>query len=136
MFDATRRRNASTAILYFIVCAAVAAMVAMVALVVWEGKTDLVTLGLLMFAIGVLFSAAQTVHMAYTGTLAPPSKLGQTFGMWNLVAETGAIVSPVLSGAIRDATGGWGWAILLDAALLGISALLVLTLATHTRVSA
>jgi MFS family permease len=131
MFDVARSKGVSTASLYFAVCAIVALLVVMVAWVTWGETTSLVLLALLMFAVGVLFSAAQTVNMALTGLLAPSGKVGQTFGMWNLVAETGAVVSPVLSGAIRDATGGWGWAILLDAVLLGFSALLVLTLSVH-----
>jgi cyanate permease len=45
--------------------------------------------------------------------------------MWNLVAEVGAVLSPVISGILRDVTGSWTMAILLDAALLLVSAALV-----------
>ncbi len=33
--------------------------------------------------------------------------MASAFGVWNLIAEIGAILSPVVSGALRDATGGW-----------------------------
>jgi ACS family D-galactonate transporter-like MFS transporter len=46
--------------------------------------------------------------------------------MWNLVAEVGAVISPVLSGALRDLTGDWTVAIILDGLLLLISAMMVL----------
>jgi ACS family D-galactonate transporter-like MFS transporter len=45
--------------------------------------------------------------------------------MWNLVAEVGAVLAPVLSGVLRDVTGGWTLAILLDAVLLTVSAVMV-----------
>ena len=83
-------------------------------------------LGLLIFLIGILFAAAQTAHMTFTSELAPAGMAGQTFGMWNLVAEVGAVISPVLSGALRDLTGDWTVAIILDGILLFISALMVL----------
>jgi MFS family permease len=88
-------------------------------------STDLIVLGLLLFLIGALFSAMQTVHMTLTADLAPTEALGQAFGMWNLVAEVGALLSPVVCGWLRDAFGGWEPAILLTALLLAISAGLV-----------
>jgi len=45
--------------------------------------------------------------------------------MWNLVAEVGAVLAPVLSGVLRDMTGNWTMAILLDAVLLVASAAMV-----------
>jgi len=88
-------------------------------------------LGLLLFLIGVLFAAAQTAHMTLTSDLAPPGMTGQTFGMWNLVAEVGAVISPVLSGALRDLTGDWTAAIVLDGSLLLASAIIVLFVRTQ-----
>jgi len=46
--------------------------------------------------------------------------------MNNLIGEIGAVLSPAVSGALRDATGGWSAAIFLDAALIGGAILLFL----------
>lgn len=44
---------------------------------------------------------------ALTAEAAPPELRGAAFGMWNLVAEIGAVLSPVVSGAPGDAAGSW-----------------------------
>jgi ACS family D-galactonate transporter-like MFS transporter len=106
-------------------------LVFMVALLVNTVAEDVLLLGLLIFLIGVLFAAAQTAHMTFTSELAPPGMAGQTFGMWNLVAEIGAVISPVLSGALRDLTGDWTVAIVLDGLLLLASAIMVLFVRTQ-----
>ena len=46
--------------------------------------------------------------------------------MWNLIGEMGAVMSPVISGALRDATGGWAAAVLLDGGLILVSFVLIL----------
>jgi cyanate permease len=38
--------------------------------------------------------------------------------MNNLIGEIGAVLSPAVSGALRDATGGWSAAIFVDAGLI------------------
>ena len=53
-----------------------------------------------------------------------PRAGGAAFGMNNLIAETGAVLSPAVSGALRDATGGWEAAIFLDAGLIACAVLL------------
>ena len=50
--------------------------------------------------------------------------------MWNLVAEIGAVLSPVVSGALPDATGSWSAPLFLDAALIGVSCVLVMGVST------
>jgi MFS family permease len=82
-------------------------------------------LGALLFAIGVLFAAMQTVHMTLTSDLAPANMQGQAFGMWNLVAEIGAILAPVVSGTLRDMSGAWTSATLLTGGLVLLSVVLV-----------
>jgi MFS-type transporter involved in bile tolerance (Atg22 family) len=52
--------------------------------------------------------------------------MGQAFGMWNLVAEFGALLSPVVAGFLRDLTGSWAPPVLGTGTLLAISAVLVL----------
>ncbi len=96
----------------------------MVVCIAWLAGShpDLMLLGIALFVMGVLFASSQTVHMTITGDLSPPNQRGQAFGMWNLVAEVGAVIAPVLSGVLRDVTGAWTSAILLDAVLLAVSA--------------
>jgi MFS family permease len=90
-----------------------------------SGDVNIVGLAIVLFAIGVLFSAMQTVHMTITSDLAPKGMMGQAFGMWNLVAEMGALMSPVLSGALRDWTGSWFAPTVLTSGLLLVSLVLV-----------
>jgi len=104
----------------------VALLVFLLAVVITTSKIDVLVLGCLVFLIGFLFAAAQTVHMTLTADLSPSGQVAQTFGMWNLVAEVGAVLSPVLSGALRDLTGDWTLAVLVDGGLLMIGAFMVL----------
>ncbi len=90
------------------------------------GRKNPVTLSAILFVSGLLFFALQAVSHALTAESAPEAMRGSAFGMWNLVAEIGAVLSPVISGALRDATGSWGAPILLDGALMGVSCVLVL----------
>ena len=108
-------------------------LVLLLALCLSSGHLDLILLTALIFFIGVTFAAMQTFHMTLTADLSPPGLMGQTFGMWNLVAEFGALLSPVVSGALRDATGDWTLAIILDAAILGVGALLVMAVGGRHR---
>ncbi|MDD1767325.1 MAG: MFS transporter [Methanomassiliicoccales archaeon] len=117
---------------YVLMCAIDALAVAALAVYVGTGGNDLAVLGVLVFCIGVPFAAMQTVHMTLTSDLAPKGQVAQTFGMWNLVGEIGAVISPVLSGTLRDLTGGWTLAIAVDAALLIASAGLVLGVRRQT----
>ncbi len=110
--------------LYVVLCTGVAASVVVIALLV-DSKADPLLLGGALFIMGVFFASSQTVHMTITGDLSPPGQRGQTFGMWNLVAEVGAVLAPVLSGVLRDMTGDWTMAILLNAVLLIASAAMV-----------
>lgn len=117
--------------LYALTCLTVAALVAtMIAAI---RANDLTSLGILLFLTGVAFSSMQTVHMTLTADLSPPDLRGQSFGMWNLVAEFGALLSPVVCGYLRDATGSWDVAIFLTVAMLVTSALLVMMIPRTVR---
>lgn len=93
---------------------------------IMSGRRDPVLMSILLFVSGLFFFAQQSVSHALTAELAPASHRGSAFGLWNLIAEIGALLSPVVSGTLRDRSGSWGPAILLDATLMGISCLLVL----------
>ncbi|MDD1769008.1 MAG: MFS transporter [Methanomassiliicoccales archaeon] len=118
---------------YVLMCVLDSLAVAALAVYVGTGGSDVLILGILVFCIGVPFAAMQTVHMTLTSDLAPKGQAAQTFGMWNLVGEIGAVISPVLSGTLRDLTGGWTLAIGLDAILLVASAGLVLGIRRQGR---
>ena len=45
--------------------------------------------------------------------------------MWNLVGEIGAVLSPVVSGTLRDSYGSWVPAVYLDAAIIFASCALL-----------
>ncbi len=126
-FPGTRGRKR----LYFLCCTAVALLVLLMVPV--TGSGGLAPLAVLLFSIGVLFAAMQTVHMTLTSDLSPPEMRGQAFGMWNLVAEVGAVISPLVCGWLRDLTGEWAPAMLLTAALLAASAALVMMVPKAVR---
>jgi MFS-type transporter involved in bile tolerance (Atg22 family) len=94
---------------------------------------ELTTLAVLLFLVGMTFAAMQTIHMTLTADLSPPDELGRSFGMWNLVAEFGALLSPVICGFLRDLTGSWDAAIVLTSALLLASAVMVIAVPRTVR---
>lgn len=56
---------------------------------------------------------------ALAADLVPTAALmGAAFGLMNLIAEMGAVLSPAISGVLRDATGDWTAAVFLDAGLI------------------
>jgi sugar phosphate permease len=90
------------------------------------GKPSLVLLGLLLFSSGVFFNALQPIVQGMTGDLVPAGERGSAFGMLNLVSEIGAVLSPVVSGILRDATGSWAPGVFLAAAIMIVSFFLYL----------
>jgi len=98
------------------------------ALLVMLGIREPVVVATLLFFSGLFFFAQQSVSHALTAELAPASHRGMAFGLWNLVAEIGALLAPVISGTLRDRTGGWSAALWLDGALMAISCGLVLAI--------
>jgi len=119
--------------LYVVLCGSTALLVAALAGYVQLGPSNIVVLGALLFAIGLPFAAMQTVHMAMTSDLAPLALQAQAFGAWNLVAEIGAVLSPVVGGVLRQATGTWTVALALNAGVLLASTVLVLLVRERAR---
>ncbi len=113
-----------------------AALVASLAGYVHLGPSNVLILGGLLFAIGLPFAAMQTVHMAMTSDLAPVTLQAQAFGAWNLIAEIGAVLSPVVGGVLRETTGTWTLALLLNALILVACASLVLLVREHAAPAA
>jgi MFS transporter, ACS family, D-galactonate transporter len=84
-------------------------------------KPSLLLLGLLLFTSGVFFNALQPIVQGMTGDLVPANERGSAFGMLNLVSEIGAVLSPVVSGILRDATGSWAAGVFVAAGIMIVS---------------
>lgn len=83
-----------------------------------NGGKSLVVMGVILFFSGLFLLGLQPGAHALVGELARPDLRTSTFGMYNLIAEVGAVLSPVVSGALKDATGGWIAAFILDGLIL------------------
>lgn len=94
------------------------ALVLSFGLYIMNGGQSLIVMGSLLFMSSLFFNAIQTISHAITGEMAPVGKFGLVFGMWNLIGEIGAVLSPVISGMLRDMTGDWTAAIMLDAGII------------------
>ena len=53
-----------------------------------------------------------------------PGILGATFGFFNFLSFLGAILAPIVAGAIKDLTNSFAWSFYLGASILGLAALL------------
>jgi MFS family permease len=96
-------------------------------LYIMNGGQALSVLGILLFFQAIFFFALQPISQALTADIvATPALLGAAFGMWNLIGEMGAVLSPGISGALRDATGSWNAAVMLDAGIILASVLVLL----------
>ncbi|MGY1823119.1 MFS transporter [Geodermatophilus sp. SYSU D00079] len=84
-------------------------------------EPSLLLLGLLLFSSGVFFNALQPIVQGMTGDLVPAAERGAAFGMLNLVSEIGAVLSPVVSGILRDATGSWATGVYVAAGVMIVS---------------
>jgi MFS transporter, ACS family, D-galactonate transporter len=93
-------------------------------IVVASGSPSVWLMAALLFCASTFFNAMQPIAQAMLADIADPAHHGSAFGMNNLIAETGAVLSPAVSGALRDATGGWEAAIFLDAGLIAIAVVL------------
>jgi MFS family permease len=91
-----------------------------------NGGQILFVLGALLFTASLFFNALQPMAQALAADIANPAYLGAMFGMMNLIGEIGAILSPAISGVLRDATGSWNSALLLDTGLIFVGFLLLL----------
>ncbi len=92
-----------------------------------NGGQTLLIMGILIFVASLFFNALQPMSQALTADLVPGAAyLGAAFGLWNLIGEMGAVLSPAISGVLRDATGNWNTAVFLDAGIILTSFVLLL----------
>ena len=78
----------------------------------------------LIFTSGLFFNALQPIVHGITGDLVPDDQRGSVFGIFNLVAEIGAVASPVVSGTLRDTTGSWAPGVFVAAGVMAVSVVL------------
>jgi MFS transporter, ACS family, D-galactonate transporter len=94
---------------------------------IMNGGQSVFVLGALLFTASLFFNALQPMSHALTADLVPSAAyLGAAFGLWNLIGEMGAVLSPAISGTLRDATGNWTAAVMLDAGIILVSFVLLL----------
>ncbi|MED4226921.1 MFS transporter [Neobacillus cucumis] len=93
---------------------------------VMTGHNNPVIMSIILFVSGLFFFALQPVSHALNAEIAPENNRGAAFGMFNFISEIGAVLSPVVSGVLRDSTGSWGAPLLLDGVLLAASCIFVL----------
>jgi MFS transporter, ACS family, D-galactonate transporter len=91
-----------------------------------QGSPDPWVMAALLFSASLFFNALQPIGHALVADIAEPEHHGTAFGFYNLVGEMAAVLSPAVSGALRDATGEWTTAVYLDAAIIAMSFVLVL----------
>lgn len=95
-------------------------------LVITGGAPSVWLMAALLFSASTFFNAMQPIAQAMIADIADPAHHGAAFGMNNLIGETGAVLSPAVSGVLRDATGAWLAAVFLDAGLIACAVLLFL----------
>ena len=94
---------------------------------IMNGGQSVLVQGALLFTASLFFNALQPMSRALTADLVPSAAyLGAAFGLWNLIGEMGAVLSPAISGTLRDATGNWTAAVMLDAGIILVSFVLLL----------
>lgn len=93
---------------------------------IMSGHGSLIIMSTILFISGTVFFAVQSIQHAFISELAPPEHRGSAFGLWNLIAEIGALLSPVISGVLRDSTGSWSSPLLLDAFLIAASCVCII----------
>jgi MFS transporter, ACS family, D-galactonate transporter len=102
-----------------------------------SGGNALWALGVLLFVSSLFFNALQPIWHALAADLVPKAALlGAAFGMMNLIGEMGAVLSPAISGVLRDATGNWNAAVFLDGGLMLVSFVLLCLVREKREVAA
>ena len=101
--------------------------------VVAAGGANVWLMAALLFSASTFFNAMQPIAHAMLADIAAPEHHGAAFGMNNLIGEIGAVLSPAVSGALRDATGGWSAAVFVDAGADRCAAILLFLFVREAR---
>ncbi|MEV8058936.1 MFS transporter [Streptomyces antimycoticus] len=81
-------------------------------------KPSLWVMSILLFVTSLFFNALQPMAHALLNDVVDGAERGAAFGLFNLVGEIGAVVSPALSGTLFDHYGSWTHAVYIDGALM------------------
>jgi len=92
--------------------------------VILDSTPSVALMAVLLFAASTFFNAMQPMAQGMLADIADPAYRGAAFGMNNLIGEIGAVLSPPISGALRDATGAWSTAVFLDAGVIAVAMVL------------
>ncbi|MGW7658328.1 MFS transporter, partial [Streptomyces tendae] len=95
-------------------------------------KPSLWVMSVLLFVSSLFFNALQPMAHALLNDVVDAAERGAAFGLFNLVGEIGAVVSPALSGTLFDHYGSWTNAVYIDGALMLVSALLYMLIREQT----
>ncbi|MET8180883.1 MFS transporter [Streptomyces sp. NPDC005336] len=87
-------------------------------------KPSLWVMSVLLFVTSLFFNALQPMAHALLSDVVDAAQRGAAFGLFNLVGEIGAVISPALSGTLFDHYGSWTQAVYVDGALMLVSAVL------------
>src|SRR4051794_20083673 len=90
-------------------------------IVISQGTPPVWLMAALLFSASTFFNAMQPIAHGMLADLTQPEYRGKAFGMNNLIGEIGAVLSPAISGTLRDATGAWTAAVFLDAGLIALA---------------
>ena len=94
--------------------------------VILDSTPSVALMAVLLFSASTFFNAMQPMAQGMLADIADPAYRGAAFGMNNLIGEIGAVLSPAVSGALRDATGAWSAAVFLDAGIIAVAVVLFL----------
>jgi ACS family D-galactonate transporter-like MFS transporter len=92
--------------------------------VILDNTPSVAAMAVLLFSASTFFNAMQPMAQGMLADIADPAYRGAAFGMNNLIGEIGAVLSPAVSGALRDATGAWSTAVFLDAGIIAVAVVL------------
>ncbi|GAA0687569.1 MFS transporter [Streptomyces malaysiensis subsp. malaysiensis] len=95
-------------------------------------RPSLWVMSVLLFVTSLFFNALQPMAHALLNDVVDAAERGAAFGLFNLVGEIGAVISPALSGTLFDHYGSWTHAVYIDGALMLVSALLYMLIREHT----
>jgi MFS transporter, ACS family, D-galactonate transporter len=98
-------------------------MAALGAAVQWRAGVWLVFV--LLFGIGFVVWGVWSPLYALIPEMAPSTSQATTFGLANTIWFTGALLSPWLTGKLKDLTGSFAWGLYVAAALLCLGLVLL-----------
>ncbi|MGW2327880.1 MFS transporter [Streptomyces sp. NPDC001700] len=97
-----------------------------------QEKPSLMVMSVLLFVTSLFFNALQPMAHALLNDVVDAAERGSAFGLFNLVGEIGAVISPALSGTLFDHYGSWTAAVYIDGALMLTSAVLYVLVRERT----